>query len=44
MLAILLTVQPPFLTEEAYFSIGIASDEADDDGFFLASLEAVDAA
>ena len=37
------TVQAAFLTEKPDFTIGIASNEADDDCFFLAALEAIDA-
>ena len=37
------TIQAAFLTQKANFFVRIASHQAHDNGFFLASLEAVDA-
>ena len=39
-----LTIQPALLAQEADFSVRVAPDEADDDGFLFAPLEPVHAA
>ena len=37
-----LTIQPPLLPQKANFAVRVAADEADNDGFLLPALEAVD--
>lgn len=39
-----LTIEAPLLAQEADFAVTVASNEADNDGFFLAALKAVHAA